>query len=133
MNASCFKAKLKERFDAHFKSRAPSRICQAASDAARGGHAVKIFFVSVPIEFPLASYCLAAQIAAVPETSDIGITILNLDSVRLRDYNRKNAEIWKYIAKIEEEKPDVIAFSAYLWSNLSIRELISITKKVYPG
>jgi radical SAM superfamily enzyme YgiQ (UPF0313 family) len=94
---------------------------------------VKIFFVSVPLEFPLANYCLAAQIAAVPETSDVQVTILNLDSGRLRDYNRKNTEIWRYIAKVEEEKPDIIAFSVYLWSNLSIRELISITNKVYPG
>ena len=94
---------------------------------------MKIFFVSVPLEFPLANYCLAAQIAAVPETSDVQVTILNLDSGRLRDYNRKNTEIWRYIAKVEEEKPDIIAFSVYLWSDLSIRELISITNKIYPG
>jgi hypothetical protein len=94
---------------------------------------VKIFFVSVPIEFPLANYCLAAQLSATPETSDVKIKILSLDSGRLRDYNRKNAEIWKYIAYVEEERPDIIAFSVYLWSHLSIRELIAITKKIYPG
>jgi hypothetical protein len=32
----------------------------------------------------------------------------------LNEYNRKNAEIWRYIAHIEAARPDVIAFSVYL-------------------
>jgi radical SAM superfamily enzyme YgiQ (UPF0313 family) len=97
------------------------------------GREMKILLVSVPLEFPLANYCLAAQLAASPETADCEIEILDLDTSRLNEYNRKNAEIWRYIAKIEATRPDVIAFSVYLWSSLSIKELVAITARVYPG
>lgn len=88
--------------------------------------------VSVPLEFPLANYCLAAQIAATPETSGVEIEILSLDSERMHAYSRKNAEIWRYIARVDAAKPDIVAFSTYLWSNLNVWELISITHRLYP-
>jgi radical SAM superfamily enzyme YgiQ (UPF0313 family) len=93
---------------------------------------MKILLVSVPLEFPLANYCIAAQLAATPETAGCEIEILDLDTSRLNEYNRKNAEIWRYIAKLEALRPDVVAFSVYLWSSLSIKELVSITSRVYP-
>jgi radical SAM superfamily enzyme YgiQ (UPF0313 family) len=93
---------------------------------------MRIFLVSAPLEFPLANYCLAAQLAATPETRDCDIEILHLDTARLNEYNRKSAEIWRYVARIEAARPDVIAFSVYLWSHLSIRELIAITAQLYP-
>jgi radical SAM superfamily enzyme YgiQ (UPF0313 family) len=93
---------------------------------------MKICIVSVPLEFPLANYCIAAQVAATPETRDVEIELLNLNTTRLHDYGCKNAEIWRYIARIEESKPDIVAFSVYLWNHLNIRELISITAQLYP-
>jgi hypothetical protein len=93
---------------------------------------MRILLVSVPIEFPLANYCLAAQLSASPDTQDCEIEILNLDSSRLNEYSRKSMEIWRYIARVEAVHPDVIAFSVYLWSHLSVRELISVTALLYP-
>lgn len=93
---------------------------------------MKVLLVAVPLEFPLANYCLAAQLSALPDTKDVVVEILNLHPVRLNDYQRKNAEIWRYIACIEEARADIIAFSVYLWNHLAIRELIEITARVYP-
>jgi radical SAM superfamily enzyme YgiQ (UPF0313 family) len=93
---------------------------------------VKIFLVSVPLEFPLANYCLAAQLAATPATADCEIEIVNLDVSRLNEYTRKNSEIWRFVALLEAARPDVVAFSVYLWSHLSIQELIAVTALLYP-
>lgn len=93
---------------------------------------MKVLLVSVPLEFPLAAYCLAAQLKASPDTADVRVELLNLDAERLNDYRRKNSEIWKYVARVEEERPQVIAFSVYLWSSLSVRELVEITARLYP-
>lgn len=93
---------------------------------------MKILLVSIPLEFPLANYCLAAQLAASRETAVCEVVLLHLNSSRLNSYNRKSTEIWRYIARVEAERPDVIAFSVYLWSNLATTELIAITAKLYP-
>lgn len=93
---------------------------------------MKILLVSVPLEFPLAVYSLAAQIAATPATAHVCTTILHLNASNLHDYRRKNAEIWRYIAKVQEERPDVIAFSVYPWSSIPVAELVEITARVYP-
>lgn len=94
---------------------------------------MKILLVSIPLEFPLANYCLAAQLSASPQTADCTVELLNLDAARLNTYHRKSTEIWRYIAHVEQLRPDVIAFSVYLWSNLATAELISITAKLYPN
>ncbi|HEY0514045.1 MAG TPA: radical SAM protein [Thermoanaerobaculia bacterium] len=93
---------------------------------------MKIFLVSVPLELPLANYCLAAQLSASPETRDCEIEILNLDTSRLNEYNRKSVEIWRYVARVEAARPDVVAFSVYLWNDISVRELVAITARLYP-
>ncbi len=93
---------------------------------------MKILIVSVPLEFPLASYCLASQIADTPETKGHQIQLLHLNTSRLNTYNQKNAEIWRYIAHVENIQPDIITFSIYLWNTLVVQELIAITNKLYP-
>lgn|GEM_PF-4847719 len=93
---------------------------------------MKIFLVSVPLEFPLATYCLAAQLAASPETADCEVEIVNLEVSRLNEYTRKNSEIWRFVALLEAARPDLVAFSVYLWSNLSVQELIAVTALLYP-
>ncbi len=93
---------------------------------------MKLFLVAVPLEFPLANYCLAAHLAATPETSHAGIEILSLDSERMHAYSRKNGEIWRYLARVDAVRPDIIAFSTYLWSHLNVWELIAITRRLYP-
>jgi hypothetical protein len=114
---------------AHCKQR---RECDIREQAIGHGFILKIFLVSAPLEFPLAVYCLAAQLSATPDTADCAIEILNLDASRLNQYSRKNAEIWRYLAQLEAARPDLVAFSVYLWSHLCIRELIAITHQLYP-
>jgi radical SAM superfamily enzyme YgiQ (UPF0313 family) len=94
---------------------------------------VKILLVSVSIEFPLASYCLAAQILASSRMKGCSVELLHLDWKRLASYERKNAEIWRYIAKIEQLRPDVIGFSVYLWNHLATREIVAITHLLFPS
>lgn len=93
---------------------------------------MKVLLVSVPLEFPLATYCLAAQLGAMSDTADVDVELLNLDAEKLNDYRRKNSEIWRYIARVEQARPQIIGFSVYLWSNLSVRELVEITALLYP-
>jgi hypothetical protein len=97
------------------------------------GVALKILFVSAPLDFPLAVYCLAAQLSTTPDTADCTIEILNLNTAQLNDYERKSAETWRYLSKVESTRPDLVAFSVYLWCHQCIRELITITHKLYPG
>ncbi|MDD2338244.1 MAG: radical SAM protein [Geobacteraceae bacterium] len=93
---------------------------------------MKILIVSVPLEFPLAGYCLAARLADASETKRHHIQLLTLNTSKLNTYNQKNGEIWRYIAHVESTHPDIITFSIYLWNILIIRELISLTNKLYP-
>ena len=93
---------------------------------------MRILLVSAPLEFPLAVYCLAAQLSATPDTTACTIEILNLDITRLNAYGRKDTEIWRYVAHLEAARPDLVAFSVYLWSHLCIRELITVTHQLYP-
>lgn len=93
---------------------------------------MKVLLVSIPLEFPLAAYCLAAQLSAAPETEDCEIELLNLDCSRMNTYHRKNTEIWRYIARLEADRPDVVAFSVYLWNHIATAELVAITAKLYP-
>lgn len=94
---------------------------------------MKILLVSVSIEFPLANYCLAAQVLANPEFRDCSVELLHLEWKRISNYERKNAEIWRYLAKIELLRPELIGFSVYLWNHLAIRELVSITHMLFPS
>jgi radical SAM superfamily enzyme YgiQ (UPF0313 family) len=94
---------------------------------------MKVLLVSIPLEFPLATYCLAAQLSVLPDTQDVEVELLNLDAERLNDYRRKNSEMWRYVARVEEMRPDIVAFSVYLWSHLAIRELVELTARIYPG
>jgi radical SAM superfamily enzyme YgiQ (UPF0313 family) len=93
---------------------------------------MKILIVSAPLEFPLASYCLASQIANTLETQGNQIQLLHLNLSRLNTYNQKNAELWRYIAHVESTHPEIITFSIYLWNVLIVRELIALTNKLYP-
>ncbi len=93
---------------------------------------MKILLVSVPLEFPLANYCLAAQLAASPETRDCQLRLVHLDVTKIGSYDRKTSEIWRYLAHVEDWQPDLIAFSVYLWNHLAVWELVSITRKLYP-
>ena len=94
---------------------------------------MKILLVSVSIEFPLASYCLAAQIRASSRLKGCSVELLHLDWKRLASYERKNAEIWRYLAKVEQLQPDVIGFSVYLWNHLATREIVAITHLSFPS
>jgi radical SAM superfamily enzyme YgiQ (UPF0313 family) len=94
---------------------------------------MKVLLVSVSIEFPLANYCLAAQLLTSSKLRGCSVELLHLDWKRLSSYERKNAEIWKYLAKIEQLRPDVIGFSVYLWNHLAIRELAAITRLSLPS
>lgn len=94
---------------------------------------MKILLVSIPIEFPLASYCLAAQLSASPDTADCAVQLLNLDATQLNNYDKKTGEVWRYIARVEAWRPDLICFSVYLWNHLSTHELVSITRRLYPA
>jgi radical SAM superfamily enzyme YgiQ (UPF0313 family) len=93
---------------------------------------MKILIVAIPLEFPLASYCLAAQLANSPETGQATIEILHLDASILNVYAQKNSELWRFVARLEATRPDVITFSIYLWNALVARELIAIAKRLYP-
>jgi radical SAM superfamily enzyme YgiQ (UPF0313 family) len=94
---------------------------------------MKILLASISLEFPLANYCLAAQILASPSLKGCQVELLDLDWKRISSYERKNAEIWRYLAKLDGEKPDVIGFSVYLWNHLAIRELVTITHLLFPS
>lgn len=93
---------------------------------------MRILFVSAPLEFPLAVYCLAAQISVTPDLEDCSVQIAHLDVRKLNDYDRKGAEIWRYIALVQNLQPDLVAFSVYLWNNLCVHELVAITGKLFP-
>ncbi len=92
---------------------------------------MRILLVSVSIEFPLSVYCLAAHAAATSE-SEYLIDLLHLDRARLSSYGRKNAEIWRYVAEVDDRRPDLVGFSVYLWNHLVVRELVEITARVWP-
>ena len=77
---------------------------------------MRVLLVSVPLEFPLAAYCLAAQVRATPDLCDVDVRILNLDAARLQHYNEKNPELWRFAGIADEYRPDMIAFSVYLWN-----------------
>jgi hypothetical protein len=95
---------------------------------------MKLLLVSIPLEFPLANYCIAAQLACTPETQDIEISLLNLNARRLQEYYAKSTEIWRYLAHVQQFKPDVIAFSVYLWSNIATHTNSSPSPpKYFPG
>ena len=93
---------------------------------------MKIVIVSVSLELPLAAYCLASQLANDPFTKVNRIQFLHLQTSRLNTYNQKNAEIWRYIAHIENIRPHIIMFSVYLWNVLIVNELIALSKRLYP-
>ena len=93
---------------------------------------MKILITSAALEFPLASYCLASALSQHPETSGNQIELLHLNLSRLNTYNQKNSEIWRYIAHVEQSRPQIITFSVYLWNVLITRELLTLTKKLYP-
>lgn len=94
---------------------------------------MKVLLVSISPEFPLANYCLAAQIRANQALKECQIELFDLDWARTSSYERKNAEIWKYLAKVDCEQPDIIGFSVYLWNHLPFRELASITHQLFPS
>jgi hypothetical protein len=94
---------------------------------------VKILIVSISIDFPLANYCLAAQILASPALRGCKVELLDLDWRQMSSYERKTAETWRYLSKIDGLKPDAIGFSVYLWNNLAIRELVAITNLLFPS
>ncbi|MEM8995074.1 MAG: cobalamin-dependent protein [Acidobacteriota bacterium] len=93
---------------------------------------MRLLLVSIPIDFPLAVYGLAAQLGEDPRTAGVEVDVLDLDISRLNAYNRKNAEIWRYIAHLERSRPDVVGFSVYLWNHLAFRELAGITRRLFP-
>lgn len=92
-----------------------------------------ILLVSISIEFPLANYCLAAQVLSNPGLKGCAVELLHLDWKRMSSYERKNAEIWRYLSKIDRLQPDVIGFSVYLWNHLATRELVGITHSLFPS
>jgi hypothetical protein len=93
---------------------------------------MKILLVSVSIEFPLANFCLAAQVVSNDALQGTSVDQLHLDWKRLSHYEQKNAEIWRFLAAIDRLRPDVAAFSVYLWNHLPIRELVTITRSLFP-
>ncbi|MEO1085681.1 MAG: cobalamin B12-binding domain-containing protein, partial [Acidobacteriota bacterium] len=94
---------------------------------------MRLLLVSIPIDFPLAAYGLAAQLGADARTAGVEVELLDLEISRLNAYNRKNAEIWRYIARLEQTRPDVVGFSVYLWNHLAVRELAGITRRLFPA
>jgi len=93
---------------------------------------MKVLIVSIAIEFPLATYCLAAQARADTALADCIVETMDLNWQRLCHYEQKNAEIWRYISRVEAFDPQVVAFSVYLWNHLAARELAAITKRLRP-
>lgn len=93
---------------------------------------MKILLLSIAIEFPLATYCLAAQARADVELTDCVIEMMDLRWNRLCHYEQKNSEIWRYLSRIEEFGPHVLGFSVYLWNHLAVRELVAIAKRLHP-
>ncbi len=91
---------------------------------------MKILLVSVPIEFPLAAYCLAAHTAS--SLRDCVVELIQLDWSRLSSEMRKNAEIWRYVEQVQHSRPDIVGFSVYMWNHTVVRELIAITGRVFP-
>src|ERR1700692_922133 len=94
---------------------------------------MKIVLVSVSIEFPWASYGLAAQIRASSRLKGCSVELLHLDWKRLASYERKNAEIWRYLAKVEQLQPDVIGFSVYLWNHRETPGIVAIPHRSFPS
>ncbi|RWF79418.1 MAG: B12-binding domain-containing radical SAM protein [Mesorhizobium sp.] len=93
---------------------------------------MKILLTSISIEFPLATYGLAAELQGNSQLLACQVEMIDLDWARLSHYERKNSEIWRYLAKIDAVKPDIICFSIYLWNNLAYRELAAITRRLFP-
>ena len=94
---------------------------------------MRVLLVSNAPEFPLATYCLAAHVRGSEGLADCEVDMLDLDWTRLSSYERKNAEIWRYLARLERAQPDVVGFSIYLWNHLAFRELAAITRAVVPS
>lgn len=94
---------------------------------------MKILLTSISIEFPLAAYGLAAELRRNSLLAPCEVELIDLDWARLSHYERKNSEIWRYLAKIDAMKPDMVCFSVYLWNNLAYRELAAITRRLFPA
>lgn len=92
---------------------------------------MKILLVSIGTEFPLANYCLGAQILATSDLNNCQVEIINLDWGKLSSFDRKNSEIWNFLGLVDKHKPQIIGFSTYIWNHLIVKELVEITIKLF--
>jgi radical SAM superfamily enzyme YgiQ (UPF0313 family) len=90
---------------------------------------VKVFLTSLSLEFPLATYCLAATLR---QRGGIEVVLHDIDWSRMSAYESKNVEIWRFLAALERDRPHVLGFSVYLWNNIAFRELAAIVRRLFP-
>ncbi|ABN78799.1 B12-binding domain-containing radical SAM protein [Cereibacter sphaeroides] len=93
---------------------------------------MKVLLASLSLEFPLAAYCLAAALRADPALADCDTALHDIDWPRMSHYKYKNAEIWRFLARLEAERPQVLGLSVYLWNHIALRELAGIVRRVFP-
>ncbi|WP_158569401.1 cobalamin-dependent protein [Pseudotabrizicola alkalilacus] len=92
---------------------------------------MKVLLASLSLEFPLAAYCLAAALRADPGLADCDTALHDIDWPRMSHYESKNAEIWRFLARLEAERLQVLGLSLYLWSHIALRELAGIVRRVF--
>lgn len=93
---------------------------------------MKILLASLSLEFPLAAYCLAATLRANPALRGCDVELFDIDWPRMSSYESKNAEIWRFLARLEQVRPVVLGLSVYLWNHIAFRELAAIVRRVFP-
>jgi radical SAM superfamily enzyme YgiQ (UPF0313 family) len=91
---------------------------------------MKVFLTSLSLEFPLATYCLAATLRL---RAGVEVVLYDVDWARMSVYESKSVEIWRFVAALERTRPDVLGLSVYLWNHLAFRELASIVRRLFPA
>ena len=94
---------------------------------------MRVLLVSIDLEYSLAfAYLQAYAESRTTMSQQITFSTQILDPTRLGRYTDKNIEYFKLLAHIEQERPELICFSCYLWNHIPIVELSKLLRSLYP-
>ena len=95
---------------------------------------MRVLLVSIDLEYSLAfAYLQAYAESRTTMSKQITFSTQILDPTRLGRYTDKNVEYFKLLAHIEQERPELICFSCYLWNHIPIVELSKLLRALYPN